>query len=63
MKESATVLSTYFGTKLKVAELEHLNDGYKGSAKAHKKLESAKVSIVEKNFWIAELEQKTKEAK
>lgn len=54
MKESATVLRTYFGMELKVAELEHLNDGYKGYAEDHKKLslqlESAKADILEKNL-------------
>lgn len=52
--------------ELKVAELERLNDGYKGSAEDHKKLslqlESAKVDIAEKNFRIAELEKKIEEA-
>lgn len=43
-----------------------MNNDYKGSIESYKKLSSkfecAKFRIVERNFWIVELERKVKEA-
>ena len=66
MKESASILRSYFSIELKIAELQFSNDNYKGFAKSCKKLsselEGAISGIVERNFRIAELERKVKEA-
>ncbi|KAK9199582.1 hypothetical protein WN944_014774 [Citrus x changshan-huyou] len=52
--------------ELKIAELQYLNDNCKGFAESCEKLsselEGARSGIVERNFRIAELERKVKEA-
>ena len=66
MKESASILRSYFSMELKIAQLQYLNDNCKGFAESCKKLSSklkgARSGIVERNFRIAELERKVREA-
>lgn len=66
MKESSSILCSYFNIELNIVELQHLNDNCKGFADSRKKLsselEGARSVIVERNFRIAELERKFKEA-
>ncbi|GAY58852.1 hypothetical protein CUMW_189970 [Citrus unshiu] len=54
-----------FSTKLKIAELQRLNDNCTGFAESCKKLsselEGARSGIMERNFRITELERKVKE--
>lgn len=54
MKESASILRSYFNIELKIAELQRSNDNYKGFLKSCKKLssklEGARSGIVDMNF-------------
>lgn len=62
MKENTLIFLLYFSIELKITELQHLNDNYKGSAKSYNKLECTKSGILERNFHITKLDRKVKEA-
>lgn len=54
MRESASVLCSYFDMEIKISELQRLNDDCKGSTESYKKLSSvfgcAKFGIVERKL-------------